>query len=620
MVYTARKKPLNLSLGSYEKIVTIVICILSITALTSLASIGHQALEITGFVVTQKIREGEQIHLAVTIVNRHSEAVRLSSIKVIPDPKEPCPSFSPPTLKSNETLTFVCKPVFEKEGNYNVGLQVLWSVPKAEAPQQGTSIILSQVTVQPNQWYKRTEIHVIAAVIFLVAIIILVPVWRKRRQFTAFQVYLLSFMVICAVILARGLIAQISPMVITGLLGGLLLIVTLIMGENYLRDLMNRLVQIGSIKFSPPITKQQELGNVWKRKEDFIKRETSIEQIIIRIEEFGDYPTEFLRLTSYSLESALAPYSPSTPPNGMEERCNWLSRLQSSSAGELDEKLIKDLNELYVKIKKYENFKRLFFDSLKRSLEEAQASRDPIQGVRDVIAVMEESKNTIICPHFFTTVAGLHVILKNDERALAALYEGQSCFPDSLNTNIVLGWYIGNLNSDFLSPVKYEERALEIAREWSEGVHDCYSRANSLLLRCPENTFTRHLKEIVNDHQDRWKKKLLKWIDDIAVGMRNHLAYNIAIEGIVERRADAIEYAKIAVEAQPKNPAYIDTLGLVKLAFAYTATGAQRTREIEDAVASFDQATYWAVKKDDQTTLAEARLHRQQAIETLGRT
>lgn len=77
-------------------------------------------------------------------------------------------------------------------------------------------------------------------------------------------------------------------------------------------------------------------------------------------------------------------------------------------------------------------------------------------------------------------------------------------------------------------------------------------------------------KEAVKETEEALKKSLNSNLEKLAILSKANVAYYYADAGSEENKEKAIEYANFALDHDPNNPAYKDTLGFVKIIFGQT--------------------------------------------------
>lgn len=374
---------------------------LSCTAATS-ESHGKEDLEVTGFVDRPSIGEGDHISLLVNITNRRSEAVQLDSVRTLLGSDQAC-RLGAMLLGSNQTVTVRCRQTLEKEGLYNIGVQVLWQPQTKGGTQQSISKNIAQVMVVPSLPISTSNLYLLLltlAVISIVAIgvtiyLITAGRWTERTKLAQSQILFRIFLIASIAITFGGLIAQSGTIVIAGLVSALISALLVIKGQEFLTNLMDRITKAGPFEFSPLTAKAQDLEIFKMQEVEFLKTDITIEEILRLIGKIDHY-IAFFRLRAYALEASLIPYNPPIPST---DRITWLKQLQETKneVGNLD--FYKELRKLYNDIEKHERFKTLFEDNVTRTLQEAKSLQEEGKPkIKEAVNFLERHKAEIEIP------------------------------------------------------------------------------------------------------------------------------------------------------------------------------------------------------------------------------
>jgi len=575
------------------------------------SSQDKEGLEITGIADRSSIRAGDSINLLVQIANSGPDAVKIISVKPLFGSDEPC-NLSDSLVPRDQTTTATCQQLFQKEGKYNGGVDVVWEpVTKGGKPQR-TAKTLFQLGVSPAPWYASLDARWyqgIAALLLLVSLLagLLALVSRRSQSQKLFRTFLFGSILITL----YGLIADNGTVVVAGLLSTLVAGALTLGGKEFLTNLMDRITKAGPFEFSPLSVKAQDLQIFKLREQDFLQAETTIDEILALGDKLQFY-IEFLRVKSYALETKLIAKNPLQPPTdeAIGTRIDWLMGI----SWDYD---LKPLRELYADIRRHERLRDLFDADLEKTLRNAKKLDDEArdQVILQVIAKLESDRSAILIPQYFTVLARLWRILKQKEKALSILYEGHDRFPDSINTNVLLGWHIGETNGNYSAALKYECRALEIAVQCAADLKTWYDRVEKAE---PDNGFARYLKSMARAHKTEWHGKMTAWFTGLEMEMRNNVAFDIAVEGVLPLEPRARKDAEIAHKHDSENASYCETLGMVRLRFANSLTGGKEN-DVKEALRLFERAIYMAPSQKDTVTLRMAQLHYEEARETLRR-
>jgi hypothetical protein len=579
-----------------------------------------EGLEITGFPehTPPAVHKGDQIQLVVNILNKGKTNLKLNSVKPIPGPENGCGNPTGKLLAAGHNFTVICQSKLEKEGQYNVGVLVSWELQEKKAEQQSASKYFSQVTVMADPWFIRDGVYyasLIATAILLVIILAIV----LKRIFPVFGIVIVLLFASSLTALVLAMVSQNATAAVAAL--SLLAVVGLlaITGEDFVAGLMKRILKVGPLEFAPLLGKTQD-ANIFKiREADFLKRQTTLTEIL-EPEERLDHYIEFHRLTAYSMESELLAHTTNKPPDEYVDKVLWLKALQTGDGQKLGKAFFENLETTYERTHYIDAFKSLFAQSLKEILKDVDRAPDneKAEKIRKAITTLQDEKAKVLSPHFFVLLARLYLILRephSKSQALSALYDGYSKFSNTL-INSPIGEYLGELNNDFWSALKHDCKAVELAGKSEKQVDECYEKIKHHLQSSQDSPLKSYLADIMKYHEGRWRAKLRNWFKTLKEQMMNDVASDIAYGEIFAYEKLAREYAKQAAEADPEVAAYTDTLGLVKLRFANSPTGGKEA-EIREAASLFAQAIQMAKDKDDELTLEEARLHYRQAIDSL---
>lgn len=597
--------------------VAIGLLVLSFGAAAIPATQGREALELIGLVDRLNIKEGGQINFLVNIVNASPHPVKLESVNTLFGSDEVC-VLSSPSLAPNQSMTVRCRQTFEKEGVYNLGVQVTWLPETKGGARQQTAKTITQVTVSPAAWYAEMNATWYQSITVVLLFVLLLALASHHPQS---QKLFWAFLLGSALVTFSGVIALSAPITIAGLLSTLVSGALVLKGKDFLTNLMDRVTKAGPFEFSPLTIKMQDLEIFKLRERDFLKAETSIDEIS-NLDNKLDHYIEFLRLRTYSLEVQLLPHNPDVPNDeaAIGRRRVWLAHVQGRNGGIGSPNVFKELQLLYDEIEQHEALQALFNTQLRDLLEAAKKLQGAAQtkSIRSAVDILNDNRASILIPQFFTILARLHRILHDKEKALSILYEGHDRFRDSINTNVLLGWHIGEMNSNYSTALKYECKALGIIEQCGKEVESNYKKIHECVLGGPQGDFTRYLQQKARDHKNGWQTRLTDWFTDLRIQMSNNVAYDIAIEGIASLEAPARKYAEAVHAHKPEEAAYMETLGFVKLRFYNTFTGG-KDEDLKHALRLFEQAIYLARGQNDMITLEMAQLHHQEAREMLRR-
>lgn len=127
--------------------------------------------------------------------------------------------------------------------------------------------------------------------------------------------------------------------------------------------------------------------------------------------------------------------------------------------------------------------------------------------------------------------------------------------PDSLAANWTM-FNLANISGDYDKAMGYLDKCIKIAGpDSSQGVSYIVKKVETLTLAFDKTSDNKYLKQGIAEYESL----LAKMPNNTSV--LNNLAYMLAESN--ERLADALRYAKQAVEAKPDNPGFLDTYAYV---------------------------------------------------------
>jgi hypothetical protein len=169
------------------------------------------------------------------------------------------------------------------------------------------------------------------------------------------------------------------------------------------------------------------------------------------------------------------------------------------------------------------------------------------------------------------------------------------------------------VTNDHYTALTYAYKAREAVREFQESIktwhRECVKRTYVV-----NNDLAKRLRADLEAYDLRIMKELEDWLADLRRLFENNIAYAIANTELMPKEDDARRYSQAAVEAEPDNGAYIDTLGLVKLTFGI----AHRKREdVKDALRLFNRVAYDYARSGNNYERKLIRLHLKRARSAL---
>jgi hypothetical protein len=421
-------------------------------------------------------------------------------------------------------------------------------------------------------------------------------------------------------VLAVGLYSGNGTLVISGLVSLMIYGSLNFLGAERTKRILTRLQKAGPIEFSVAVEKTEYYEVVKAKEREFRKPQTRID-FATKVRDNLDLYIHFYRLKAHRIEAGLIKLPnvtpPRTPPDSWPgEQQRWLDELPQD-AKKLKDVNLDELKELYRLIGGYGKLKELFDASLSELLKEAD-TRPVINNakVEDAIDALKEFRNQpansdlILPPHYFAALAHLQIVIGSTEAAFATLYESHYAFPNTPASNYLLAWYLCDLSDDYYTALAYADRALKAVGTMNEAISDCYFGIRKACRGTEASPLRDYLVNQLKPYKDNLKRDLQVWLKEVRHSFENFAAYAIAATELVSREDDAIKYAKSAVESDPENGAYLDTLGLVRLNFGLINRNKEDVREAQKL---FNRAAHYLNKKGGDFEQKVIRLHQTKA-------
>jgi hypothetical protein len=402
--------------------------------------------------------------------------------------------------------------------------------------------------------------------------------------------------------------------------------------------LLDRLTEIGTtgVKFALPEQAAYRTAYSGPEKEKSFKPRRLLGRIQAKaIERAILQDAAVHRTDGYRLSAFLISHAGGVLPSDAEGRKMWAENLYKRAVqGQVgaDVETTKRHVEAWTRVWDYEEFAKICTGKIGRLLEQAideekRGQRARAQGFgRGVLELLEKGEarrfaETVYYHSFLTTY--LRLLTGDIDGAFSAAYHGAAKFPAHINSNETVRTLLWTENNDSSTAKRYMERALEgeenvlmrIKDNWDVALTRLGATATSA--NVTSKVIEAEIAEVQN-HRKTYEERLSKRFRDAAIDAKNDIAYFAAMEVVDSDKAK--KYAGDAVEAFPREAAYLDTLGFVKLRFA--EPGDKGRDEVVEALRLFDQARSFAAREKDAETRAALLkvidLHRKEAVSRRG--
>jgi hypothetical protein len=558
------------------------------------------------------VRPGSSIRLTLLVANPGPAVADDCVISTVPESAgcEPA-SFS---LAPNEERIVECSIILDEPGQTNVLAAVAWKEGGTAA--RATTELIGQATVAAPGWFERQESFIAGAAVLVAGVILLFRFRRSLFGRHLIFVYAVIVMIgIALLLLALGLFGNDKGVFV--LYGSVLVVISTvlaILGEKDAKRLLSRVQKAGPIEFSAAAERIQYYDVVQARERDFKKPSTRVDSVMQAGSALQKY-VDLHRLEALSFESRLVRENPPAP--GTQTRLDWIRSLPAATTAVLGSEL-EELERLYKVITGYETFSTLFRTGIHTRMETARTDRTQrTSKVREAIDIINDFRRVTdpdsIPAHCLTILANLHLVIGENEAAFSTLYQAQSIFPRAIVSNHLLAFYLMDLANDSYTALAYEDKALESVREYQKSVTawhaDCAGRIKNM-----NNNLANHLRSELERYDGHQLEALQGWLDRLRRQIENNVANAIAMSELIYREEDAKRYALAAVESDPNNADYLDTLGLVKLTFGM----ANRDREeVREALKLFNRAAHQYEQSGSSYERKLIRLHLKRAKSAL---
>jgi hypothetical protein len=576
----------------------------------------HENIKLAGFLDRASAKQSEKVALDVKVVNDGKEEVILTGLEPFPSDRAECAKVSGTVLRAHASFSVVCTFSPAKEGNYNLGVNASWRVRSASAPEMSAAYVLAQLKViSPQNSFLVTVQNIWGpGLVMLVLLSILL------RRISIYQLFFGTVVVFGLVLVVAGLAKDSATFSIAGLITGVSGVTLLLLGKDGFRKFLGRLVKAGPVEFSPIATGSRALKISKIREQEFIRHETTPEQIIDSERRIYHY-LALSRLEAYALEAKLAGFCTRVPPAEFEERESWLEIVKYQWRDRLEEASYQSLAAIYRDYGRLRAFKDVFGARIETCLNENQPARtQDKKNIYDAIKILQDRKDKILSPQYYVNLARMNLILDRRERALSLLYEGFDRFPDSLKATVFLADHLAILNRDFTSASVYGIRAIDIAAQRRRNITEWSLAINSAIKQGPPNPWVPYLKAVIGNERESWRE-CENWLKQIEIQLKNNIAYYIAAGNLYEYAARAEAYARSLAATETLNHNYLDTIGFVKLRFADLEPGVadddRVKKDLKEACRLFSQSAKLARQIDDVDAAESAELHYEQAFRRL---